>query len=279
MIDLHCHSTASDGLLAPAQVVHAAAEAKLATIALTDHDTTAGLAEARATGTALGVRVVGGCEFSVEVPWGEMHLLGYFIPDGDPAIEQFLVEARSDRGRRAHEMVARLVGLGVMVRYDDVARLAAGGAIGRPHVARALKDAGHVKTVQQAFDRYLGRGRPAYVDKRLPTLRQVADLVHSRGGIVSAAHLKSFGTLENITGLKASGLDAVETRHPSHSGEMVANITDIALQLDLGRSGGSDWHGEADTIGTHARLGSQEVPDEWLDDLDRRRPARSEGTG
>lgn len=272
MIDLHCHSTASDGLLVPSEVVRAAAEAGLTAIALTDHDTTAGLPDAQATGESLGVRVVGGCEFSVGVEWGEMHLLGYFIPHDDPGIEAFLVHARSDRDRRGHDMVTRLASLGVLIGFDEVARAAAGGAIGRPHVARALKTAGHVRTVQQAFDKYIGRGRPAYVEKQLPTLREVADLVHARGGIVSAAHLKSFGTLANITALQADGLDAVETRHPSHDGETVANITDIALRLGLGRTGGSDWHGEVDTVGTHAQLGSQDVPNEWLDELEVRRP-------
>ncbi|MES2306190.1 MAG: PHP domain-containing protein [Gemmatimonadota bacterium] len=273
MIDLHCHSTASDGLLLPADVVRTAAETGLTAIALTDHDTTAGLPEAQATGVSLGVRVIGGCEFSVGVEWGEMHLLGYFIPHNNPGIEAFLAHARSDRDRRGHEMVSRLVGLGLRISFEDVAREAGGGAIGRPHVARALKSAGHVRTVQQAFDKYIGRGRPAYVDKLLPTLREVAELVHARGGIVSAAHLKSFGTLANITALQLDGLDAVETRHPSHDGETVANITDIAVRLGLGRTGGSDWHGEIDTVGTHARLGSQEVPDSWLDDLEARRPA------
>lgn len=273
MIDLHCHSTASDGLLAPAAVVRAAAEAGLTAIALTDHDSTAGLAEAQAAGQLLHVRVIGGCEFSVAAEWGEMHLLGYFLPPDDPEIEAFLVGARADRDRRALEMVSRLVGLGLMVRFDDVAQEAAGGAVGRPHVARALKAAGHVQSVQQAFDRYIGRGRPAFVEKRLPTLRAVADLVHAKRGLVSAAHLKSFGTLAGLTTLQANGLDAVETRHPSHDGDTVATITDAALALGLGRTGGSDWHGEVDTIGTHARLGSQSVPDEWLDELDARRLA------
>jgi 3',5'-nucleoside bisphosphate phosphatase len=277
VIDLHCHSTASDGLLAPEAVVRAAAEAGLTAISLTDHDTTAGLPEAQQAGAAFGVRVVGGCEFSVAVPWGEMHLLGYFIPHDDADIEAFLVDARSDRDRRAREMVSRLAGLGALVRFDDVLDEAAGGAVGRPHVARALKAAGHVKNVQQAFDRYIGRGRPAFVEKRLPTLRAVADLVHAKGGLVSAAHLKSFGTLAYLSGLQAEGLDAVETRHPSHDGDTIATITEAALVLDLGRTGGSDWHGEVDTIGTHARLGSQLVPDEWLVELEARRPSPSAG--
>jgi len=272
VIDLHCHSTASDGLLPPAEVVAAAAAAGLSAMALTDHDTTAGLHEAREAGRALGVEVIGGCEFSVAAAWGEMHLLGYFVEPGDVDIEAFLTAARSDRSRRARDMVSKLTGLGIGITYDDVLREAGGGAVGRPHVARALHERGHVATIQQAFDRYLGRGRPAFVEKALPSLQVVADLVHARGGVVSAAHLKSFGTLANLTRLQAEGLDAVETRHPSHHGDFLATITDAALALGLARTGGSDWHGERDAAGTHAQLGSQQVPDEWLTELRARRP-------
>jgi predicted metal-dependent phosphoesterase TrpH len=273
VIDLHCHSTASDGLLAPAEVVRVAAEVGLATIALTDHDTTAGLAEATRAGAALGVRVIGGCEFSVQVSWGEMHLLGYFLPADDPTIEAFLLEARADRERRARGMVTRLAALGIAITSEDVLRESEGGAIGRPHVARALHRLGHVPTIQHAFDRYIGRGRPAFVEKTLPTLREIADLVHARGGIVSAAHLKYHGTKTTLAALQAEGLDAVETRHPSHDGERVAEITEAAMALDLARTGGSDWHGEMDPLGTHAMLGAMQVPDAWLEALEARRPS------
>lgn len=273
MIDLHCHSTASDGVLAPSAVVATAASLGLTAIALTDHDTTAGLPEARAEGARHGIEVVGGCEFSVGVDWGEMHLLGYFIEAGDHDIEEFLTAARTDRTRRARDMVSRLVGLGIPIAYDEVARESGGGAVGRPHVARALFERGHVNSIQQAFDRYIGRGRPAFVEKLLPSLASVAELVHSKGGVVSAAHLKNFGTLANLAKLKADGLDAVETRHPSHSGDHLATITDAALALGLARTGGSDWHGESDAAGTHAQLGSQHVPDEWLAELRLRRPS------
>lgn len=273
MIDLHCHSTASDGVLPPAEVVQTAARLGLTAMALTDHDTTAGLGEAHAAGARLGVEVVGGCEFSVAVDWGEMHLLAYFVEPGDPEIEAFLTWARDDRSRRARDMVSRLTGLGLAVSYDDVLRESGGGAIGRPHVARALFQRGHVHTIQQAFDRYIGRGRPAFVEKDLPPLARVADLVHAKGGVVSAAHLKNYGTLANLTRLKEQGLDAVETRHPSHSGDQLANITDAGMALGLARTGGSDWHGESAAAGAHAQLGSQQVPDEWLTELRARRPA------
>jgi hypothetical protein len=276
VIDLHCHSTASDGLLPPAEVVAAAAEAGLMAVALTDHDTMAGLPAAREAAARLGVEVIGGCEFSVGVAWGEMHLLAYFIESGDPAIEACLADARNDRVRRANAMVSRIAGLGLPLTVDDVHAEASGGAVGRPHVARALHRHGHVPTVQAAFDRYIGRGRPAFVEKELPAFRTVAELVHACGGVVSAAHLKSYGTVTHLERLRSEGLDAVETRHPSHHGDTLATITEAALALDLARTGGSDWHGETDPAGTHATLGSQHVPDEWLVAL-RARAARRAG--
>ncbi len=272
MIDLHCHSTASDGLRSPAAVVAAAHAAGLTAIALTDHDTTAGLDAAREAGAASGVRVVGGCEFSVAAPWGEMHLLGYFLEPGDPTIERFLAAARQDRTRRAAAMVGRLRELGLAISDGDVAREADGAAMGRPHVARALRRLGHVGSIQAAFDRYIGFGRPAFVAKALPTFAAVAELVHRRGGVVSAAHLKAHGTHEVLASLQGEGLDAVEVRHPSHDGDRVAILTEAALALGLARTGGSDWHGEELPAGSHGALGSQSVPAEWLDALEARCP-------
>ncbi len=275
VIDLHCHSRASDGVLAPADVMRAAADAGLSAVALTDHDTTAGLAEARQAGAAMSLAVIGGCEFSVGVPWGELHLLAYFIEPGDPDIEAFLAGARRERAHRGRDMVNRLNALGMAMSHDDLAREVDGAAVGRPHVARALLRLGHVQTAQQAFDRYLGRGKPAFVDKVLPPCADVVALVHRRGGVVSAAHLKFAGTRDNVTWLLQQGVDAIETRHPSHTAEVRARLTDLVLALGMARSGGSDWHGERDAAGTHAMLGSQQVPDEWLTELQRRRPAVS----
>ncbi|HET9065301.1 MAG TPA: PHP domain-containing protein [Gemmatimonadales bacterium] len=276
MIDLHCHSTASDGLLPPEEVVRCACAVGLTALALTDHDTLDGLPAAFAAGERLGVRIVGGCEFSVAAPWGEMHLLGYFLEPGNQAVESFLRDARGMRAHRARGMVSQLQTRGIPISMGDVEDEADGASIGRPHVARALKRLGHVTTIQGAFDQFLGRGRPAFVEKELPTLREVADLVHSQGGVVSAAHLKYHGTESTLRELMADGLDAVEVRHPSHDGDRVAILTDAAIALDLARSGGSDWHGEDASAGTHAALGSQQVPAKWLDALEARRPA---GTG
>jgi len=266
------HSTASDGALAPTAVVASAQSAGLTAIALTDHDTVAGIAEAVTAGDAAGVRVIAGCEFSAAAPWGEVHILGYFLPVGDDAVEAFLDRCRADRRRRAEVMCGRLQEMGLDVTFDAVLDEAAGGAIGRPHVARAVVRAGGAENVNAAFDLYLGRNKPAYADKVLPSFAEVADLVHAAGGVVSAAHLRDRATRPYLAKLKQEGLDAVEVRHPRHAPETRSRIAGIASVLDLARTGGSDWHGDIGPGEEHGSLGSQTVPEEWLERLESRRP-------
>jgi predicted metal-dependent phosphoesterase TrpH len=267
------HSTASDGALAPAEVVACARAAGLAAIALTDHDSVAGIAEAVEAGAGAGVRVVAGCEFSVAAPWGEMHVLGYFLPIGNDAVESFLDRCRADRLRRAEVMCGRLQDIGLPVTFEAVLEEAAGGAVGRPHVARAVVRAGGAENINEAFDRFLGRNKPAYADKVLPTFAAVADLVHASGGVVSAAHLRDRATRPVLDRLKREGLDAVEVRHPRHAAETRSRIAGLATTLDLARTGGSDWHGDIGPGEEHGALGSQTVPEDWLDRLEARRPS------
>lgn len=267
-IDLHVHSTASDGSLAPEAVVKRALAAGLRAIALTDHDSLGGIQEALAAGERFGVRVIGGCEFSAAAPWGEMHVLGYFLPSDSDDLDAFLEGCRADRVRRARAMVEQLQRLGVELSFDQVLHESGGGAVGRPHVARAIVRHGSAIDLGDAFDRFLGRGRPAFVEKTLPAFRAIAELVHQTGGLVSVAHLKERGTRAFIERLKGEGLDAVETRHPSHDPDLRARLTDIALKLGLLRTGGSDWHGDPEPGVTHGTIGSQAVPREWLDRLD-----------
>jgi predicted metal-dependent phosphoesterase TrpH len=251
-------------------VVTRAAAVGLSAIALTDHDTLGGVAAAVAEGERLGVRVVGGCEFSCAAPWGEMHVLGYFLPESSAALDAFLAGCRADRVRRARAMVDKLRRLGVEITFDDVLQVSAGAAMGRPHVARALVNKGAATDLSNAFDRYLGRGRPGFVDKVLPTFREVARMAHSVGGLVSAAHLKDRASRTVLERFRNEGLDAIEVRHPSHSAEVRARLAQLADELGLLATGGSDWHGETAAEGDHGTIGSQQVPLGWLEALEKK---------
>lgn len=255
----------------PEDVVRLAAEAGMEAIALTDHDTIAGVAAAQAEGVRRGVRVISGCEFSVRVAWGEMHLLGYFIPAADPEVTAFLERERAMRLDRARKMVAHLQAWGVDIEDADVMAEAGNAAVGRPHVARALVRRGKVADVPAAFDEFLGQGRRAYVEKVLPPLAEVADLVHRAGGLVSAAHLKDRANRTSLQMLRAEGLDAVEVRHPRHSPELQAQIAELARVLGLLPTGGTDWHGPGhdDVL---LPIGACGVPIAWLEALEAARP-------
>ena len=245
----------------------------LAAIALTDHDTTDGVAAAAHEGTKLGIRVIAGCEFSVRAPWGELHVLALFLPYENERLQGFLRDTRAARRRRGEQIVAKLQGLGVAIDLEDVqAQLMGGdgGALGRPHVARALVDSGACDNVSDAFRRYLGRGRAAYVEKPLPRLGEVTALVHEVGGLTVAAHLGDHGTEAQLRIFQDQGLDGVEVRHPSHPPAVEQRLTRIAERLGLGISGGSDWHGESEYGESHAPLGGMRVPDTWLEPLERR---------
>jgi len=259
-------------------VARRAHAAGLAAIALTDHDTTSGVPEATRAGEALAVRIVSGCEFSVKAPWGELHLLGYFLPPGHARLEEFLAGTRAARQRRAEQIVGHLRRLGVAIELRDVVQAAEGGALGRPHVARVLVQRGVCVDMDEAFGRYLGRGRPAYVEKPLPTLQQVADLVHAVGGIVVAAHLGDHGTEGQIRQFQEQGLDGLEVRHPSHSPGAERRLTALAQRLGLAISGGSDWHGDMELGDSHAPLGGLDIPMDWLEKLEERRATASRET-
>jgi predicted metal-dependent phosphoesterase TrpH len=254
----------------PGDVARRGREAGLAAIALTDHDTLDGVAVATAAGAALGLRVICGCEFSVKASWGEMHVLGYFLRAGHARLEAFLRETREARRRRGVQMVERLQRLGIAIDVADVTAQAGGGAVGRPHVARALVARGAAAHLQDAFSRFLGRGKAGYVEKPLPEFEIVAELVHEVGGVTVAAHVGDRGSEAQLRQFKARGLDGVEVRHPRHSAAIEARLTRLAAQLDLAVSGGSDWHGDGDAGDTHAPLGGLRVPAEWLAALERR---------
>ena len=259
-IDLHAHSTASDGIATPTQFVETAASAGLNVVALTDHDTVAGVDEAVAAAAPLGVRVVPGVELSVMDGKDEVHLLGLHLANVT-AIADALATFRTDRTVRAQAMVDALVALGVPVTMDAVLHEAAGGAVGRPHVARALIAGGWVADQREAFDKWLGAGRPAYVEKPRLDVEDGVTLIYRAGGLAVWAHPGDEGRRAKFERLVAAGIDGAEVRHPGHNASDVSRIGALVEFFHLVPSGGSDWHG----AGAGPRmLGAVQVPSEWL---------------
>jgi predicted metal-dependent phosphoesterase TrpH len=270
-VDLHAHSTASDGSRLPVDVVREAKRVGLSAIALTDHDTVDGITEATEAAAALGVRIVPGIELSAVEGDVETHILGLHLTD-TRGLEARLVGLREMRRVRAERIVARLNDLGVRVELQAVLEQSAGGAIGRPHVARALIAEGWATDFRDAFDRYLGSGRPAYVAKDRLGMGEAIEVIHRAGGLAVLAHPGAGGTRERIAAFVEQGIDGVEVRHPGHNAEDIARLAALVDHFGLVPSGGSDWHGAADGPRT---LGMMRVPAEWLARQDDRAAARA----
>lgn len=269
-VDLQVHTTASDGALPPADVVAAAKQAGLVAIAITDHDTVDGLAAALEAGARLGVRIVPGVELSTHFGTAELHLLGLHLSDTE-AIREALTRFQVDRVARAGHIVATLNKLGIPVTVEAVLREAGSGAVGRPHVARAMMAGGWAKDFREAFDKWLGWGRPAFVEKPRFDVADGIALVHQAGGIAVWAHPGEDATPDRVRTLAALGLDAVEVLHPSHPPYLVQKLFGVTEAAGLLPSGGSDWHGTHDGP---RRLGGQLVPRTWLDWQDAKVAAR-----
>ncbi|HEX4467918.1 MAG TPA: PHP domain-containing protein [Gemmatimonadaceae bacterium] len=263
-VDLHTHSTASDGARSPREVVRAARELSLAAIALTDHDTVDGLAEATDEGRIQGVRIVPGIELSAVEGDSETHVLGLHLQQVG-RLEAQLRVLRTMRLTRAERIVVRLNELGVRVTLEDVLVQAGGGAVGRPHVARALVNEGWATDLRDAFDRYLGNGRAAFVPKDRLSINDAIAMIHDAGGLAVLAHPGQSGTRKRIEMLVGTGLDGIEVRHPSHNAEDIARLSALAEHFGLIPSGGSDWHGVAEGGRT---LGMMRVPVAWLERQD-----------
>lgn len=260
-IDLHMHSTASDGVFAPSAVVAAARAAGLAAIALTDHDTLNGYEEARIAGETQGLRVIAGVELSAHETNREFHVLGLHLTRLG-ALEARLSALRTTRRARAGQIVDKLRALGIPIDLDAVWREAGEGAVGRPHIARVLTTHGWAKDHRDAFDRLIGAGKPAYVPKQRLPMPEAVEMVHEAGGIAIIAHPGPDGSRTRLEAWKRIGFDGVEVRHPSHTAEDVARLGTLADYLDMVKSGGSDWHGASEGPRT---LGNMRVPFAWLD--------------
>lgn len=268
-IDLHTHSLRSDGAFSPTDLVKRAAARGVTIQALSDHDTLAGVAEAAATGTGLGVRIIPATELNTESEWGDAHVLGYFIDPNDAALEERLRWLRENRGKRIELMVANLNRLGYALDLARVLEIAQGGALGRPHLAQALVEKGYVKSYDDAFDTLIAKNAPAYVARvGLDPFEAVA-LVRKHGGVPSLAHPGTVTGLDDLLPkLVAAGLAGIEAYYGSHSPEMTARCLARARELDLVPTGGSDFHGR----GEHgADLGGVFVPPETIEHLESRR--------
>jgi 3',5'-nucleoside bisphosphate phosphatase len=268
-IDLHTHSLRSDGALAPADLVKRAAARGVTILALSDHDTLAGVAEATATGRTLGVRIIPATELNTESEWGDVHVLGYFIDPEDSDLEERLRWLRENRRRRIELMVEKLNALGYAVDLTRVLEIARGGALGRPHLAQALLERGHVGTYDEAFDTLIAKDSPAYVARLGLSPVEAVTLVRKHGGVPSLAHPGTVVRLADLLPkLAAAGLAGIEAYYGDHSPEMTARCLDLAHALDLVPTGGSDFHGR----GEHGTdLGGVFVPPETIERLESRR--------
>ncbi|MFD8297949.1 PHP domain-containing protein [Streptomyces bauhiniae] len=252
-IDLHCHSTASDGTDTPAELMRAASGAGLDVVALTDHDTTRGYAEALAA-LPEGLTLVTGAELSCRIDGVSLHLLAYLFDPEEPALLAERELVRDDRVPRAHAMIAKLNALGVPVTWEQVERIAAGGTVGRPHLASALVELGVVPTVSDAFTpEWLADGGRAFVDKHETDPLEAIRLVKSAGGVTVLAHpaaAKRGRTVspEAIAAMAAAGLDGLEADHTEHDQDTRTRLRGLAEDLDLLVTGSSDYHGTRKTV-------------------------------
>jgi 3',5'-nucleoside bisphosphate phosphatase len=259
LVDLHTHSTYSDGLLSPATLVEEAAARGLRVLALTDHDTVAGIHEARAAGARLGVEVIPGVELSTSFGQGDgVHLLGYLVDTEHPLLLEGLAGYARARTERMERMIDRLRQIGTPVDPERVRAIAGHGTLGRPHLARALIEAGHATDLPDAFARYLGWGKPAYVPRPLVAPRDAIALVRAAGGVTVLAHPYYIDDLEHVLDrLVTAGLAGMEVDYGSYTPEERDVLRDLATRRGLIATGGSDFHG-LDVAGRE--LGGVPVP-------------------
>ena len=244
-IDLHTHSTASDGLFPPAELVQRAYDAGLDLIALVDHDTTGGLADAQAAGARLGVTVIPGVEINTDLRGGgEAHILGYYLSQDDPSLAASLGELRDAREQRGEQMANRLRDAGYNISWARVRELA-GGAVGRPHVARALIEAGYARDVSDAFARYLSPGGPGFVPRYKLAPEQAIKIIRAARGIPTLAHPRYIRDLEDsaLPELVDAGLQGLECYSGQYDEGAVARLLALADRYGLIATGGSDYHG------------------------------------
>lgn len=275
MIDLHTHTTASDGRCTPEELAARAAAAGVTILGLTDHDTFAGCDAASTACAQHGIEFLAGIEITAVGRDGDVHVLGYFIDRESRPFEAFLAEQRMRRVERVRVIISRLAGYGVHLDAEAILRPGLADstrAVGRPWIARALVEGGHVANVAEAFDRWLGRGKPAFVPRTGASPEQVFEQVHAAGGIASLAHPVLMRHDEWIPGFVDAGLDAIEAFHSDHAPADVDRYLRVAREMHLLITGGSDYHADEGHGG--GGPGSVSLPREHFDRLIARRTER-----
>ncbi len=246
MIDLHLHTTASDGRSSPESLVAEAAAAGVTAMAVTDHDTVAAVAVTRTAAVRAGIDLVAGIEITAVDDGRDVHVLGYFVDDADADLLAFLVAQRASRRERVADILARLDSLGVGLDAAAIlggVSVASGRAIGRPAIARALVAAGHVRDIGEAFDRYLAPGRPAFAPRVGPSPKAVVQQIRAAGGLASLAHPAKLDDDDLVGDIVRDGIDAIEVYHPDHDDGAMTRYHQCAAANNLLVTGGSDYHG------------------------------------
>lgn len=266
-VDLHLHTTASDGRLSPAELVQLAARIGLDIIAITDHDSIEGIVPALAAAQAFPhIKVIPGVEISTETLQGDIHILGYFINYQDPILQRKLVSRRNSRQERAQRIIAKLANLGIHIKWDRVLELAQEASVGRPHIAQVMLEAGYISSLKEAFAKYIGRNGPAYVKHQRLTPVEAIDLIVNADGLPVLAHpanIEDLGTF--LHQLKKAGLVGIEAYYNGYLPQTVKWLVNVATEHGLIPSGGSDYHGLDDD--TESKPGSVNVPIESVERL------------
>ncbi len=266
-VDLHIHSSVSDGRFSPAEVVRKAVEAGMAVIALADHDSVDGVAPAlEAARNSPWLKVIPCVEISTDVPQAEVHILGYFIDYTNQELLATLEKMRDSRLKRAQGMIAKLANLGLTIEWERVKEIAGDGSIGRPHIAQALLEKGYIASIKEAFTKYIGRGGPAYVEREKMSPAEAVGLILRANGLPVLAHPLFINELEAmVVELKASGLVGLEAYYANFTAEQVNGLVSLADKYGLIVTGGSDYHGLDDSAET--MIGGADVPMERVEQL------------
>ena len=266
-VDLHIHTTASDGRFSPADIIHKSVELGLTTIAIADHDTVDGIAPALTAAKAFPrLKVIPCVEVSTDVPHGEVHVLGYFIDCSNHELLATLERSRHSRRERARGMVANLKNLGIQIEWQRVQEIAGSGTIGRPHIAQAMLEKGYIASFKEAFTEYIGRDGPAYVEREKVTPAETVELILRADGLPVLSHPLTINDPETmVVELKAAGLVGIEAYYNSYAADEINGLVSLANRHNLIATGGSDYHGlETDT---ETMIGGADVPGEAVEQL------------